>query len=207
MADYAFLVAVAVFVLVAVIAFKILHGILRIVITLTALIAIVMGTLGFIVLMDANDLKANFGSSTNLFLLSGESEIISGLEIQGEETRIVNQQELEDYSEKLQKGDYASVKGDYYKLVVIDSAVLSTADADAARNAGYMEEKANYLLDARRMIFSDPISLTENYKSGKVIIYEETAVFKAIRVIPASLIKFAAKKFLDKTEKVYALAQ
>lgn len=205
MVDYAFLIALAVFVLVAVVAFNILKGILKTVVTLIALAAIIMGVLGFLVIMDSNSLKDNFNDQSNIYLLTDNGKAISGIEVAGDEKPgIVDQQQLEEYTELLGEKDYAEIKGDNYKLIIISSDALSPADVEKMRTSGYMEERATYLVAARNKVFSSPLELITEYRKGNVIVYEETPVFKAIRLIPSPVIRLVAEKLVVTTKQVVA---
>lgn len=199
MPDYALIIALVVFVAVAVVAFKVLQGALKAMAVVAALAAIATGAAGFLVVMDANELERGFQDEKSLFLLSDQDKVLSGLDMQGNGADLIPQQQLEEYSAYLGKRDYQSIKAGYYKLVVIDVAALPEGDANAARKAGYLEEKAKYLVAARNRIFSEPLLLVDEYKKGNVLVYEETPLFKAVRLIPAPIMKFVADRFVEKT--------
>src|SRR3989338_10995400 len=134
MPDYAFVIALVVFIAVAVVAFKVLQGVLKAVVVLIALAAIITGVLGFLVVMDANDLKKGLQEEKSLFLLSDSGTVISGIEVQGSKiTSMVPQQQLLEYSGLLEQRDLQQIRADNYKLVIIDAAARAESEANGAR--------------------------------------------------------------------------
>ncbi|MAG16266.1 hypothetical protein CMO88_04350 [Candidatus Woesearchaeota archaeon] len=208
MTEYFLIIAVVAFVVVAVVAYKIIHGLLKTLLILIALISIVLGVGAFFVVMDANDLKEKFGSEKNLFLLVHEQEVISALEFDKDEKRMQNQQQIESHTDKLKREDYAGIRKGYYKVIVINSAIVEESKIKSKNisseklNSEYAEEKAEFFSVVANELFSDPVFLISQYKKGNIEIHEETIMFKIIKVLPTSMIKTIADKAIDKTKSI-----
>jgi len=209
MTEYSLLIAVALFLVVAVIAYKIIKGLLKTALVLVAVASIVLGAGVFLVYMDANKLKENFGSEKNLFLLVDNNEVLSALEFDGEsDPQIINQQELDEYSRNLREGGYAKILDGYYKLFILDIAILDAEamedkkiSADVFRE-GNTDEKAELFASIVSEVFSNTVFLISEYKEGNILVYEETIMFKAIRMVPTALIKTVANKLIDRTKSM-----
>jgi hypothetical protein len=203
MPDYSFVVPIVIFLVVAVIAFKIIKGIVKTVITLTAILAIVLGIGTFLVYSDASDLKENFGSEKNLFVLVDDTEVISAIEFHGEEDpEIINQQDAEHISELLEDENFDEIQEDYYKVILFDSSLADQEQLEKLRDTPYTEEKARIFVPVVEDVLSDPLTLVSEYKQGNISIHEESPVFKAIKIIPTGFIKSVAKNFVEKAKNV-----
>ena len=210
MAEFILVIAILVLLVVAVVVFKILHSILKLFILFLTVGSIAFGVGAFLVVMDANEFMQSLGEENNLFLIAEDNEVISGIAFAGEESHLINQQQLEEYSENLQTGDYESIKEGYYKVIILDSAIAedeTNFDNELANRLSeevYAEQKAALFIPILQKTFSDPVFLLIEYKKGNIIIYEETAAFKAIKYVPVSMVKFAADKIIKKTETAIA---
>lgn len=207
MVDVALIVAVIVFLLVAVIAYKILKGVVKAVILAGAILSIVLAISAFFIISDANDLRENFQKEPSLFLIVDGNTVLSSFRISGGELSVVDAQQQETHSEYLEKKDYGSIKEDNYKLIIMDIASvgglenglleienqeLSAEDLQARISQENLDAETIVGTAMFENIFSDPIVLIKEYKKGNIIVHEETSVFKAIKLIPLSFIKSAA---------------
>jgi len=185
------------FLIVAVIAFKIIKGIIKTAITVFALLAVVFALLTILVVMDANDLKNNLEAGPNLYLLVDGSEVVTGLEVAGEDIKVVNQQQLEEYSNIIANDNAKSIEG-FYKIFLINSTLLAEAQIDPGDlQSEYAEERAAVLSAVLDQTFSDPVFLVRQLKKGNIQVHKETAVFKAIKLMPTRIVKSVADKLFS----------
>ena len=184
--DYTLIVFFAVVVIAGIIAFKLLQGIIKTIVTVVALSVVLVGIGAFLVVMDARDLSENFVTERNLFLLTNGSTVIFGVEVSGESgSELVNGTELARFSEFLEERDYKRVKGEYYKLILIDASIAGEDFASASA----VDERSDSLVKLAEGVFSDPVYLITQYKKGNVRVYEETPVFTAIRLLPTAFLR------------------
>jgi len=197
MVELSVIVVGVLFLIVAVIAFKIIKGIIKTAITVFALLAIVLALLTVLVVMDANNLKNNLEAGPNLYLLVDEFRVVTGLEVASQDVKLVNQQQLEEYSNIVANDNVKSIEG-YYKVFIIDTALITDANIDSdSLQSEYAEERAVVLNAVLDQTFSDPIFLVQQIKNGNVEVHKETAVFKAIKLMPTGIVKSIANKFLS----------
>ena len=209
MADYSIFIPFIIFIVVAFVAFKILSGIIKFAVLIFAVAIALLAVFGFFVMMDAQQFIKGMENEASLFIFSDNDEAIIGLSVSKDnDSMLVSHEKLEEYTESLGDKDYAAMKGDYFKLVIINSRVLqengteSPEVAEGIREAATPEEKLSIFLNALENAFSDPIVLLREYKEGNIIIYEETLMFKTFKFMPTATINSFADKFL-KPLKLY----
>jgi len=207
MPDYSLITAVVaflVFLVIAVIAFKIIKGVLKTVVFLIALASIVLGLGAFFVVTDFNDFRENFKESKNLFLIVDGDQVISAMEAEAGEIKAINQQQTDEYSNQLKKGEREGLREDYYKIVIMRKAVFDDTLVAKLNEERYPEERAKLLSPEIEKVLSEPLFLIINYKKGDIEVYEETAMFRAIKLLPLSLVSSVVNKAVSKTKSIVA---
>jgi len=207
MPDYSLITAVVaflVFLVIAVIAFKIIKGVLKTVVFLIALASIVLGLGAFFVVTDFNDFRENFKESKNLFLIVDGDQVISAMEAEAGEIKAINQQQTDEYSNQLKKGEREGLREDYYKIVILRKAVFDDTLVAKLNEERYPEERAKLLSPEIEKVLSEPLFLIINYKKGDIEVYEETAMFRAIKLLPLSLVSSVVNKAVSKTKSIVA---
>jgi hypothetical protein len=157
--------------------------------------------------------------------LKDEDKVLTGL-LLNEDTDLMNDEQLNDYSSYLKGDDYEKILGDSYKLMVFDVEIISNLDNDIElgyktitsdeaitilkSNSGSQEKAALFgvILADEILSSKNPLFFFSEYKNGNIIIYPETALFKTIKFIPLSLIKNIGKKIFEKgKEKAISLVE
>lgn len=204
MVESSLIIAGVVFLVVAVIAFHIIKSIFKTVIFGIAVLSIVLGVSAFLILMDFNDLKEGVQDSKNLFLVVDDNKVISGIESNGSSSNPVHQQELDEYTVKLQDGKPEEILNGYFKMFIIHTAVIEDVDSSLLDKLddAYADERAELLSPVITKVFSDPVFMIVHYKKGNIEIYKETIMFKAIKLVPVALIRSVADKALSKTKSI-----
>ena len=212
MIEYSLPIAAIVFLAIAVVVFHIVHGVLKAAMLVAAISAVALGISAFLVISDASTLKQNFSNGPNLLILKDGNSVLSAVTIANGTPSLVNQQGQDIITEQLLKHDYAAIKENNYKLIIVDVKALdgfgngtlaiaskeySKEDVKALLQAGSPELKALAFGTIFEKLISDPVLLIKEYKKGDVEVHEETAVFKAMRVIPLPIIQSAAKEFVQ----------
>jgi len=208
MVELSLIIAIVVFFVAAVIAFKIIKSILKTIVVVIALTSVVLGVSAFFIVTDFNDFKEGFENEQNLFLVVKENKVISALEAGGSETKAVNKQETDVYSGKLEEGKPEEILNGYYKVFIINTAMfeedksIDSTLTEKLEAEIYPEERVELLTPVIEKMFADPVFLIVQYKKGNLEIYEETAMFKAVKLIPVSLVKSIADKAISKTKSI-----
>ncbi|MBI2141009.1 hypothetical protein HYU16_01150 [Candidatus Woesearchaeota archaeon] len=215
MAEVSLLVMFAIVVVSAIVIFKIVKGIIQTILLTSAVAAVVLAAAAGFVVMDALDLKDKLPVSSNALLLTGTDgkSLIGGIVMKGQETEPVAASELERLNLLFGKGAYEEMKAGNYKLIIIkEGAVTGSFDElPEVVNVEGFSMKREALLEQLSIssgrekaalliaLFSlkaqqDPLVVVSEYKKGNAIVYPETPVFKAIKVIPLSFFRKVAEK-------------
>ena len=208
MVDYSLVAAVFALIIVAVLAYKIVNSLLKALALVAAVAAIAMGVIALLAVMDFNDFRESFSAEKNLFLIAENGNVLVALELQGNRTGAVNQQETDEYSRLLREGNYAAIREGYYKLLILHSGLFGEEEVKGVGNAlperlraeKYPEERAKLAAPVVEKIFSDTLFLVVQHKKGNIEVYEETAMFKVLKLTPSALASSAAGRLLGKAK-------
>ncbi len=92
---------------------------LKIALVVLLITIVAVGTLGYFLYKDINDIRTNFKSSTNLILLTDNTKFIAGAEMsQKKDPIILGQDEINKISDPTQ------LLGKYYKVIIVNSKFL-----------------------------------------------------------------------------------
>jgi len=183
------------------------------------IISLILAANLFFIYQDFTDLRENFGVSEKKVILKDDDKVLTGL-ILGEDTALMADDQLNDYSSYLKNGNYEKILGDSYKLMVFDVGIISNLDAEIELGGKTIttdetisilksdianpQEKAalfSILLADEILSSKNPLFFFSEFKNGNIIIYPETALFKTIKIIPVSFIKDIGEKIFDKTKE------
>lgn len=199
MTEYALIIAVILSVAVAVAAYRIIHGIFRLVLIALAAASIVLGVAAFFVVMDANELKENLGSGKSLVVFVDGTSAVFAMELRGQNgSKALNKQEVDEYSRMIGAGDYGSAKNGYYKLIVISTKAAEGNETESGRSYG--DEPEEFFVSLAGKAFSEPLFFVREYKKGNIRVYDETAVFRAVKLLPVSLVESTAGKAITRVK-------
>lgn len=208
------LVMLALFVVAAVVIFKIAQSVLQGVLLVSAVLAVILAIIAVVVVKDAIDFQHNFQSGSKLLLFSADNgtRITSGLLVKGNGSAPLSEAEVGQLNAWLGSKDYAAMRGDNFKLVVLreepilaampegqvfDGSNMSREMALLQLRAAKVEQRAQLLSALFAMQFSgNPLVLVSGYKNGDVVVYPETPVFRAVRILPESLFSEVSGKLL-----------
>jgi len=213
------IIAIIVFVLVLVFVWGIFKKLFKIMFYAGIIISLLMAVNLFFIYQDFKDLRENFSVSEKKMILKDEDKVLTGL-LLNEDTNLMDNEQLTDYSSYLKDSDYEKILGDSYKLMVFDVDIISNLDAEIEfldetvtsdeavallkSNVTDSQEKAelfNILLADEILSSQNPLFFFSEFKNGNIMIYPETALFKTIKFIPVSLIKDVGKKIFEKTKE------
>ena len=193
MTEYALIIAVIISIAVAVAAYRIIHSIFRLVLIAVAAVCIVLGIAAFFVVMDAKEIKENLSSGKSLIVFVNDTTAVFAMELRGQNgSKALNKQDVDEYSKLIGAGDYKSLKNGYYKLIVISTKVAEGNETVSMR--AYEGNPDEFFVSLAERAFSDPVFFVSEYKKGNIKVYDETAVFKAVKLLPVSLTKSSAGK-------------
>jgi hypothetical protein len=108
--------------------------------------------------------------------------------------------ELEKLNPLFAKKDYAAMRGKNYKLIIIKESSVTgllpeKPGGSSTESTGERAVMLAALLGLK--VSQDPVFLISEYKKGNVVVYPETPVFKAIKLVPLSFFRSAAEKALQ----------
>jgi hypothetical protein len=220
------------YIVIGIIAWYILKKIIGVIITLSVFTMIVMSVFGVFVYKDILDMKANLknGNVVILFeneeVLSGFSVIDSSAQVLSKEqlTLAGNQIKNNDLEalkgasyklfimdpkaiEQLEDPEF-SLEGDSLAKeqalsILRSSDPKNTLEGYSISTDSSSEEvKAELLAQSFEHIVKNPVTMITQIKSRNLKVYEETALFKAMKYIPLAFIKSAVASMVEGTKEV-----
>ncbi len=107
MTDYALIIAIILSIVIAVAAYRLIHGIFKIVLLVVAVASIVLGIAAFFVVIDANEIRENLGNGKSLVIFVDNTTAVFAMELRGQNgSKVINRQEVDEYSRLINVGDY-----------------------------------------------------------------------------------------------------
>ncbi len=215
MPEVSLLVMLAIVVVSGIIIFKIVKGIAQALLLTSAVAAVVLAVAGGFVVVDALDLKNNFAAGGKLLLFSADNgtRITSGLLAKGNGSmQPLAGAEVERLNAELGRGDYAAMRGDNFKLIMLREEPLLASMPEELDFEGSNVSREMLLLQLRAagpeqraqllsalfamQLGRNPLGIISGYKEGEIAVYPETAVFKVARILPGSLFRKVSEKLL-----------
>lgn len=194
MPETSLLVMLAIVVFAGIIIFKVVKGIVQTLLLTSAVAAVLLAVAGGFVVMDALDLKNNFvGGGKLLLLADADNQLIGAVTANGTQLDVLAEAEFEAFTVPFQQKDYASIIGSNYKLIVLRETILPDGLPRSTPDRAHILQQL--------AVLSDPLLLISEYKKGNVIIYPETPVFKAVRILPGWLFREAGERLLKGSVK------
>jgi uncharacterized protein YjeT (DUF2065 family) len=223
---------VVAYVLVGFIAWQILKHIMGVVVTLVVFTIIISALFGFFVYRDIIDMKANLKNGNMVILseenialsgflvVEGKGVVLTPEQLKKASTQIAQKEfkTLQDSSYKLFiltpqaieaiPSPEFTMEGD---SLTTDQALLVLRSSDAVKALGEFgistdstseEAKAELLAEGFEQIIKDPVFMISQIKSKNLVVYPETALFKAMKYIPLAFIKSAVSKLVNETKEV-----
>ena len=194
----------------------IFKGLLKLVLFFVVVIAVIIGLNAFLVYRDVQDLKENFADSSKKIILMEDGKALTGL-VLNSGTRILPQDELNEISESISAKDAKSALSGSYKLIVFDiNAIANMEDEITLGKKEIEKEEALMILRAgdeteraavfesllRNNVFSsNSIFFFSQIKEGNIEVYQDTALFKAAKIIPLGAIAKIAKDIFSATKE------
>jgi hypothetical protein len=237
MADIPVVIIFVLFIIGAILAFKIIKSVLK-ALSLVVLVGVILiAAASFFIYKDAADFRQNWQDSDKLVLLEYNGDIEAAIQttFTGDEPLLFDDDGLAEINTAYTNGELDKVKGDNYKILIIklepmlaeiesegipmggsigsiskeDAGAIITAD-DAldeigkfsaehgdvgfSGNLGNSEAKSAVAALLIRQLAEEKGSmfgayLIKGYKSGDIIIYPETALFRLIKFLPDFIIE------------------
>lgn len=211
---YEQIIAIIVFVLVLVFIWGIFKRLLKILFYAGIIIFLLMSANLYFIYQDFKDLRENFSVSEKKVILKDGDEILTGL-LLNEDTNLMSNRQLNEFSLNLKNNNYEKILGDSYKLMIFDVEIISNLDDEieienqiftreqlvATLKSGNNNEKAalfSVILTDEILSSRNPLFFFSEFKKGNIIIYPETALFKTVKIIPVPFIKDIGKKIFEK---------
>lgn len=216
MAEVSLLVMLALFVIAAIVLFRVVRGVLQGVVLVSAVLAIILAVGAVVVVNDVIDLKAGIGSKGLILAVSSDDglRIGSGVVARGNGTEVLAQTDVKILSAQFAVRDYGSMLGSRRLLIVVKESslpgVLQGPPAQEAvrlvplhivKVAGY-SGLAELAADYGSRLVADPFFMFGEYREGGITAYPETPSLKAVKVLPVQLIRALAGNFLKRASEV-----
>lgn len=217
MPETSLLVMLAVVVVAAIVAFKVAKSVLQGIVLVSAVSSIVFGIAAAVVVRDALDFQDNFQEGSKLMLFSGgdgddrDTKISAGALIGSNGSmKPLSRSDVERLSAAFSKGDYAAMKGNNFKLLIIrEEAIISSLpekveiEGQSVGRELVLQQLLASATEERALILaglfglqSDPLAIVSEYKKGNLVIYPETPVFQAVKILPEWLFREAGERLL-----------
>lgn len=213
------IISIIVFFLVLVFIWGIFKKLFKLLFYAGIIISLILAANLFFIYQDFTDLRENFGVSEKKVILKDDDKVLTGL-VLNEDTKLMTNKQLNDYSLYLKDEKYDKILDDSYKLMVFDAEIISNLDAEIdlgdktitsdeaitilKSKSSNAEEKAalfSILLADEILSSQNPLFFFSEFKNGNIVIYPETALFKTIKIIPVSFIEDIGKKIFAKTKE------
>ncbi|MCH8004225.1 MAG: hypothetical protein IH934_06370 [Nanoarchaeota archaeon] len=213
------IIAIIVFVLVLVFIWGIFKKLFKLLFYAGIIIFLLLMANTYFIYQDFKDLRENFGVLEKKVILKDDDEVLTGL-VLNEDTKLMTNKQLNDYSLFLKDNNYEEILGNSYKLMVFDVDIISNIHDEIEMDGRIIpqnqaitilkskntdaEEKAELfstILADQILSSRNPLFFFSEFKNGNIMIYPETALFKTVRFIPLSFIKDVGEKIFDKTKE------
>lgn len=218
MAETFLLVMLALAVVAAIVIFKVVKSVLQGILFVGAVLAILSAVVAVVVVKDAYDFQNNFQSSSKLLLFSADNgtRVTSGMLIKvNESMQPLSGADVAQLNEALDRKDYAVMKGGNFKLLILEedpiiSSMPETVDIEDRNMSkeAVLQQLRTSSVEQRASVLSalfalqsskDPLLIISGYKKGDIVIYPETTVFKAVKILPEWLFRNVGEKLLQGT--------
>jgi hypothetical protein len=208
MVDSTLLFAVVIFVLAAILIFKLVKGIIKALMLVIALLAIVLAAGVGLVAYDTYTFAQAFGNEPILFLLVDEGKATGGVAISGGVEELISQQDVERWSLFLNERDVPVLTKDYYKVILVDKGLLLENDIEDGR---YNDDLQSKDFNERNEAFAgmitntleSPFLVARNIRDDRIRVRPETFAFKAINLLPESITSEISRRFKQAIERVF----
>lgn len=207
------LIPIVIIALVVVFAWGLFKKFFKVIIYVGVAIILVIAGTTFMIYQDAKDLKKNFNPSEKKIILVENNEVLTGL-LLGADITPISDSETTEFSSYLGNKDYDKILGDSYKLLIFDIKILDSLGdeiqvgdetvpkeevIDMLRSEGNNGKAELFGIIVANEILSsqNPLLLFSGLKDGTVKVYEETALFKAVKLVPFGIIKNTASKLFE----------
>ena len=214
----AFIVVIAI---VGFLAFKILENIIKALMTALVVAVLLLGLGAFFVGQDAKDFVENFPEGPNVGLLVDGPEVFEGVVFSRDALEFLDDKEVSNLSVLFEKRKYDEIRGDHYKLIIVEASLL-VGTSESNVSSGSSEEESNHMIDrlSKGNVSSeeleelltnlfdkasdDPIFFVSEIKKGNIRFYEETPLFKVIKLFPISLTNQLSSKLSESVKDISA---
>lgn len=211
------IIVIAIIILSVMFVWAILKRLFKLLSYISIIIVVIIGVNAFFIYNDVIDLKKNFADSTKKIILVDNDKALTGL-LLNDETKIIEQQELNKISANLANKDYERAQGESYKLMIFDIDVLSSLNDDLSMGESTISrEKAISILNSSNdemekadlfesilgyniLTSKNPLFFFSQFKEGNIIVYPETALFKTVKIIPVGLVRETAISMFEKSK-------
>ena len=180
MPEISLIVTLAIVVVSAIVIFRVARGVIQGALLAGAVVSILTAVAGGLVVKDALELRDNFQKGDKMLLLSDHNWtkltagiMINGLAADGKggSAEALTAAELEKLNALFAMKDYGAMRGKNYKLIIITESSVT----------GSLPEGL------------DIVFIISEYKKGNAVVYPETPVFKAIKLVPLVPLSFFRK--------------
>ena len=121
------IISIIVFVVVLVFIWGVFKKLFKLLFYVGIIISLLMAANLYFIYQDFQDLRENFASSEKKVILKDGDKILTGL-LLNEDTNLMTNAQLNEYSSYLIDSDYEKILDDSYKLMIFDVEIISNLD-------------------------------------------------------------------------------
>lgn len=213
------LIPIIITVLVVVFVWTIFKKLFKILFFIGIVLFLIIAGTTYYIYQDIVDLRQNLDGSTKKIMLVDNNKVITGFLLNGE-VNLLSDGKLEEYSSHLKEKNYEKILENSYKLMIFNLNIVSDLNTDEIeledktiskqdalsdlKSEKGMQEKADLfgaILTEEVFSPKNPLFLFSEYKKGNIIVYPETAFFKAVKIMPLGFIRDKAEDMFGKAKE------
>ena len=187
--------------------FKIFASVVKTAMSVVSLAFVLVVVSAVVVGLDAKDFAENFPEGPNLVLFVNDSELLAGASFSNSSFELLKGENVSEAASAVEKSDYGMVKRGHYKVIVVDYKILVFEGSGVEELAGGRVTRENFersVSGLSERISGDPLFLVSEIKNGNLVFYEETPVFKAIKIAPPGLVRALSEGLAESLEHFFS---
>ncbi len=197
MPPLSFIIAAVMFLLVMYFFYTFFKKVFRVLLTVNIILFAFMGIVFYFIISDINEMKANIDTS-RLYVFAQDNNALSAFTVKGNETLIIDEEQLKAISSRLPSNDLANIIGKnnmlfIYKSNLIENTNFKLEFTGKSLNSQEALEILNSSTDKnlKAFIFANIVNtytsqgsyIIKGLKKKDIIIYPETFTFRILRFI------------------------
>ncbi len=145
------IIGIILFIVLAVLILKFIKNVVKAIALIISILILLLIIGTYFVYSDINDFKQNFPTTPSLYLLEKNDQIVAGIYgvfSEEELPSLASEEQLTSYQNSFQENNLADIKGDYYKLFIINANAFDSITEIKTDDITLSKERIFNLLDS-----------------------------------------------------------